>query len=371
MVARWNAILQMQYLSNSVQDYLQAVLNFCLLVLFFSLFKRFALGYLGRLAKQTATDFDDFVISLLAGIGLPVFVVTAFYFVSLPLNVSPTLRICIQYLTVIVLTIRTVLLIQKIVQYGIGKFYRRNIKGTNSAAEAMINSISGMINIIIWILGLVFILDNMGINVSALVAGIGIGGVAVALASQAILGDAFSAVTIFFDKPFEIGDFIIFDSYLGTVENIGIRTTRIRSLWGEQLIIANSDLTKTRIRNFKRMGGRYTELSLNIALDTPVEQLRRVPELIRDAFTTINEFRPGRINLKTVAADCFVYEFVFSYNSADLDRFMALQQDLYFKILERLRAEKISLAYPTRSILLPTGMQKPSSVSEHETANGK
>ncbi|MBL8012351.1 MAG: mechanosensitive ion channel, partial [Candidatus Omnitrophica bacterium] len=165
--------------------------------------------------------------------------------------------------------------------------------------------------------------------------------------------------------------FIIFDSYLGTVEHIGIRTTRIRSLWGEQLIIANSDLTKTRIRNFKRMGGRYTELSLNIALDTPVEQLRRIPELIRDAFTTINEFKPGRINLKTVASDCFVYEFVFSYNSADLDRFMALQQDLYFRILEHLRAEKISLAYPTRSILLPTGMQKPSSVSEHETANGK
>ncbi|MBL8014224.1 MAG: mechanosensitive ion channel, partial [Candidatus Omnitrophica bacterium] len=202
MVARWNAMLQMQYLSNSLQDYLQAVLNFCLFVLFFSLFKRFALGYLGRLAKQTATDFDDFVISLLAGIGLPVFVITAFYFVSLPLNLSATLRICIQYLTVIVITIRTVLLIQKIVQYGIGKFYRRNIKGPNSAAEAMINSISGMINIIIWILGLVFILDNMGINVSALIAGIGIGGVAVALASQAILGDAFSAVTIFFDKPF-------------------------------------------------------------------------------------------------------------------------------------------------------------------------
>lgn len=363
IIAHWTSILHLPLFGNTVQAYSQALLNFCVFVLFFSLFKRFALNYLGHLAKQTTNDFDDFVIALMAEIGMPVFITIAVYFVSLPLTLSPTLRVCIQYITVIVLTIRAIYLIQKIVQYGIGKFYKRNVRGANMAADAMIKSVSGMINIIIWILGLIFILDNMGINVSALVAGIGIGGVAVALASQAVLGDAFSAVTIFFDRPFEIGDFIILDSYMGTVEHIGIRTTRIRSLWGEQLIISNSDLTKTRIRNFKRMGGRYTELSLNVSLENPLEKVTKIPDMIRGAFETIREFSPGRINLKTVGPDSFVFEFVFNYNSPDLDRFMTLQQDLYFKILERFRAEGITLAYPARTLQLPTRTEEPSSAS--------
>jgi len=134
-----------------------------------------------------------------------------------------------------------------------------------------------IIRIAVWAVVLVLILDNLGFNVSAIIAGLGIGGIAIALAAQTILGDLFNYFVIFFDKPFKEGDFIILDDYLGTIEHIGIKSTRIRSLGGEQLVLSNSDLTSSRLRNYKRMKRRRIVFSLGLVYQTTLEQMKKAP----------------------------------------------------------------------------------------------
>src|SRR3989338_7837549 len=221
-----NHILNFVLYQNTIQNYLFAVVTFLGILVVLSILKRFLIKHLSQLAKKTINDFDDFIVTLLSQIGLPVFSVVSLYYSTLPLELSETIRVFIRYALVIVVTIRAVLLFQEIVQYGIGKAYRKRMKSDDPSVELMVKSITGITRWIIWVLAVVFILDNLGVNISTFVAGIGIGGIAVAMASQAILGDAFSALSIFLDKPFEIGDFIILDGdYLGSVEHIGIKTT--------------------------------------------------------------------------------------------------------------------------------------------------
>ncbi len=228
-----NHILNLVIYENTIQDYTLALVTFLGLLLGLSIIKRFLIKHLSRMAQKTTTDFDDIIVTLLSQIGLPVFCVVSLYFATLPLQLSETIRVFIRYALVIVVTIRAVLLFQAIVEYGIGKAYRKRMKSDDPSVELMVKSITGITRWVIWVLAVIFILDNLGVNISTFVAGIGIGGIAVAMASQAILGDAFSALSIFLDKPFEIGDFIILDGdYLGNVEHIGIKTTRIRSLSG-------------------------------------------------------------------------------------------------------------------------------------------
>jgi small-conductance mechanosensitive channel len=144
----------------------------------------------------------------------------------------------------------------------------------NLSKQQAIKVIMPAVKWIIWALAIIIILDNLGVKISALMAGLGIGGVAVALASQTVLGDVFHYFTIFFDRPFEIGDFIVIGEFMGTVEHIGIKSTRIRSLGGEQLVFSNTDLSNSRVRNYKRMEQRRVLFKFNITYDTPLEQIR-------------------------------------------------------------------------------------------------
>src|SRR3546814_878321 len=138
-----------------------------------------------------------------------------------------------------------------------------------------------ILNVVIWIFGLVLLLSNLGYDVTAIVAGMGIGGIAIALAAQTILGDLFSYFVIFFDRPFEIGDFIVVDDKSGTVEYVGIKTTRLKSLGGEQLVFSNTDLTNSRLHNYKRMERRRIVFKLGVVYETPEKKLKLIPEIGR------------------------------------------------------------------------------------------
>lgn len=350
-VEQLNTWLNISIFQNSLSIYLQALVTFLGLLLALSVFKRILVRYLGRMAKRTVTDFDDFVVSLLAGIGMPVFFVVSLYFATLPLQLSETIRMLVRYAMVIVVTIRSVQLFQEIVKYGIGKAYRRRMKSDDPSIELMVTSIAGITQWIIWVLAVIFILDNMGINISTFVAGIGIGGVAVAMASQAILGDAFSALSIFLDKPFEIGDFIILDGdYLGTVEHIGIKTTRLRSLSGEQLVFSNSDLTKSRIKNYKRMQTRRIAFKIGVVYQTPFEQVKKIPEMIKEIFKHVKEVRLDRVHFQSFGDFSLAYEIVYYVNSADYNIYMDKQQEINFALMEEFEREGISFAYPTQTL---------------------
>lgn len=204
------------------------------------------------------------------------------------------------------------------------------------------------------LLGIVvlIVLDNAGVDVTAMVAGLGIGGIAIALAAQSILGDLFAAVSIVLDKPFLVGDFIIVDDKLGTVEAIGLKTTRVRALSGEQLVFANSDLLKSRIQNFKRMQERRVLFTFGVVYQTPAAKLREIPRIVREAIEHNSPTRFDRCHFKRFADSSLEFEAVYFVGSPEFNVFMNIQQAVNLELFERLQREGIEFAYPTRTLFM-------------------
>jgi len=194
------------------------------------------------------------------------------------------------------------------------------------------------------------ILDNFGVNITGLVAGLGIGGIAVALAVQNILGDLLASLSIVLDKPFVIGDFIVVDSLSGTIEHIGLKTTRIRSLNGEQLIFSNNDLLKSRIRNFKRMSERRVVFHLGVVYQTSLEQLKIIKKIVAEIIEKRQKVRFDRVHFKEYSSSSLIYEVVYYVSSPDFNVYMDIQETINLEILQRFQEEKIEFAYPTQTL---------------------
>jgi small-conductance mechanosensitive channel len=222
----------------------------------------------------------------------------------------------------------------------------------NEDHEKRIKPLLSFIRFFVWILGILFILDNLGFKISTVVAGLGIGGIAIALAAQAILGDLFSYFVIYFDRPFELGDFIIFDEILGSVEYIGVKTTKLRSLGGEQIVISNSALTNSRIRNYKRMERRRIVFSFGVLYETPVEIVRGIPALISEIITSLEAVQFDRAHFKGFGDSSLDFEVVYYVLSPDYLVYMDIQQSINFRIMEELAKRNVDFAYPTRTVYL-------------------
>lgn len=206
--------------------------------------------------------------------------------------------------------------------------------------------------VLIWTLILLLILDNLGVKIVSLVAGMGIGGIAIALAVQNVLGDILSSVSIVLDKPFEIGDFIIVDDCMGSVEYVGLKTTRIRSLSGEQLILSNSDLLGSRIRNYKRMKERRVVLPVNVTYQTSREKLEMIPALFKELVEGQAKTRFERAHLKTLADFAVQFECVFWVLDPDMGLSMDIQQTIQLGLFDAFASRGIEFAYPTQTIQL-------------------
>ncbi|MEG6508160.1 mechanosensitive ion channel family protein [Methyloligella sp. 2.7D] len=204
----------------------------------------------------------------------------------------------------------------------------------------------------IWTLALLLILDNVGFDVTALIAGLGIGGVAVALAAQNVLGDLFSSLAIVLDRPFEVGDFIVFGEKSGTVERIGIKTTRIRSLSGEQIVCANSDLITTRIHNYKRMAERRVLFQIGVAYGTPPDLLEHIPELLKQAIEGTERTRFDRAHFATYGDFSLNFEVVYFVLSEDYNVYMDVHQAINFAIYRTFAEHDIEFAFPTQTLHL-------------------
>lgn len=200
--------------------------------------------------------------------------------------------------------------------------------------------------------GFLFLIDNLGYDITTLVAGLGIGGIAVALAAQTILGDLFSYLVIFFDKPFEIGDFIIIDDKMGTIEYIGIKTTRIRTLSGEQLICSNTDLTNSRVHNYKRMEKRRVVFSFGVIYQTAASQIKRIPGIVREIIESDAGNTFDRAHFSSYGDFSLNFEVVYYVMTPDYNIYMDRQQAINIAIFERFEQEKIEFAYPTQTVLL-------------------
>jgi small-conductance mechanosensitive channel len=210
-----------------------------------------------------------------------------------------------------------------------------------------INTVGFLLRMLLWIILLLIALDNFGVNVTTLIAGMGIGGIAVALAVQNVLRDLFASFSIVLDKPFVIGDFIIVDDLLGTVEHIGIKTTRIRSLSGEQLIFSNTDLLNSRIRNFKRMYERRVVFPISILYQTAIEKIEAIPAMIRNIIEDQDLVRFDRAHFKEYGAYSINFEIVYWIKDPDYNIYMDIQQTINIAIFKLFKEANIQFAYQT------------------------
>ena len=341
-----------QFLGNTVREYLTSAGVFVGVLLVLPIARAIILRRLKAFSERTANDLDDLLHDLLRRVvGPVVYLFTALYFGTLVLTLPESLGLLVQSLLVIVLAIKVAQVLQGLAAYGIRKWTEQTAK-EDPASAAMLKNVTWVVQLMIWAATVLFIFDNLGINITAFVASLGIGGVAVALAAQSVLGDAFSSFAIFLDKPFQVGDFIIVGDLLGTVEQVGFKTTRICSLGGEQLIFSNSDLTSSRIKNYKRMRERRVVFSIGVVYQTHVEQVKAISPMIKRVVDEHEYARFDRAHFKSFGDFALIYEVVYYVLRPDYNTYMDVQQSMNFRLMEEFEKAGLEFAYPTQQLFV-------------------
>jgi len=311
------------------------------------------LGYLRRLSRKTKTDIDDTLVDIVGSLRPPFYSFLAFYGATLFIDLSPAVKGAVNAILVIWIAYQVVIALQILIDYIVRKKFFTDEKGVES--KGMISFVSGLLKGALWAVAALTVLSNLGVNVNSLIAGLGIGGLAVAFALQNILADLFSSFAIFMDKPFAVGDFIVVGEHKGTVERIGIKTTRIRSLSGEEVIISNRELTSVRVQNFKRLKERRVSFSVGATYDTPLEKVKRIPGIMKEIVEAQENARFDRAHFASLGDSALVFEVVYYVLSSNYADYMDIQQEINVSLMERFANEGIEFAYPTQTIHLVKG----------------
>jgi small-conductance mechanosensitive channel len=315
----------------------------------FMVLKGIAARRLTRFAKSTQTDIDDLVADLLHKTSFVAMLVLALYVGTMVLTLHPAASRILRIIAVMALLLQGALWGSGIITFWITRYAKEKME-EDAAAVTTVKSVGFLLRLALWSVITLLALDNLGFEISALLAGLGIGGIAVALAAQNILGDLFASLSIVLDKPFVIGDFIIVGEQMGTVEHIGMKTTRIRSLFGEQIIMSNTDLLKSRIRNYKRMAQRRALFSVGVTYATPADKLERIPEMLKEIVSSHEHTRLDRSHFKELGDSALIFEVVYYMEVPDYAVFMDTQQSINLAIFRKFEQEGIEFAYPTRTI---------------------
>ncbi|GBD98964.1 low conductance mechanosensitive channel YnaI [bacterium BMS3Abin07] len=343
-------IMQISFLRNRILDYLIFFSILFIGILAIRIFRHLILNRLRAWAEKTATDIDDFLLQVFEKTLLPILYFGIFYLSTRSLTLNAALNKIVYTLGVIVLTVFGIRFLVALINYTIETYLLKKEK--DAIRERNLKGIITVIKVVIWGLGITFLLDNLGFKISSVIAGLGIGGVAVALAAQTVLGDLFSYFAIFFDRPFEVGDFIIVGEYMGSIEDIGIKTTRIRSLSGEQLVFSNTDLTNSRVRNYKRMEKRRVVFKLGVTYQTSLQQLKEIPVVITGIIKNVNDTVFDRAHFSSYGDFSLIFEVVYYVNGSDYNKYMNIQQEINLEIMEEFEKRRIEFAYPTQTIFL-------------------
>jgi small-conductance mechanosensitive channel len=313
--------------------------------------RQFAVARIRGLSLRTSTRIDDLIADVLAH-------TRTFFLVAVGVHVAKAWLVITPVWSGRLRTVLVILFFVQVALWGTtaAKFllerYRNEKLESDRGAASMIGALQFLVILMVWSVVSLLALDNLGVNVTALVAGLGVGGIAIALAVQNILGDLFASLAIILDKPFVVGDFINVDDRVGTVEHIGLKTTRVRSISGEQIIFSNADLLSARIRNFGRMLERRIVFSLGVIYQTPRRDLERIPQLIREAINAEHKVRFDRSHFSNYGASSIDFETVYYVESADYGQYMDVQQRIYLRIHEAFENASIEFAYPTQTLFL-------------------
>jgi small-conductance mechanosensitive channel len=345
-------ILQYEFLGNTVLQILFALMAFIVFKQVFRLIVKFVLSKLAEMSKTSETKLDDYIIQMVKKIHPRVYDFISLYLsIKIFLDFEPGLMGFLHGLLTFVLIFQIVLSCNSLIAY----ILKRLLKMDDSKDEdqTMLHGLILLAKILLWTIGFVLLLANIGVDITSLVTSLGIGGIAVALAVQNILGDIFAAFSIYFDKPFVNGDFIMINSdKLGVVKKVGIKTTRIQTLQGEELIVGNKELTSSYIQNFKRMLRRRVAFDIGVTYDTTTAELKRAVEIIREAINKVENTTLDRVNFREFAAYSLNIECVYYHESPDYADYMVRREEINWIIKDKFKEAGIDIAFPTRSLIL-------------------
>ncbi len=344
-------ILETTILGNLIEDWLIGI--GVAVAVFIGL--RVSVGWVKRrvsaLAARTDTQVDDLVAAVLNGTKTAFLLVLAAFAGSLMLTLPAETRGTVVNATVIALMVQGGIWSSRALTFLLKRYAEREV-GQDAASVATVNALGFVGRLVLWSVVLLLALDNAGVNVTALVTGLGIGGIAVALAVQNVLGDLFASLAIVFDRPFVIGDFLVVGDLMGTVERVGLKTTRIRSLSGEQLVFANTDLLGSRIRNYGRMYERRVLFSVGVAYQTPRANIELIPAILRSAIEAQEKTRFDRAHFKAFGSYSLDFEAVYYVLDPAYNVYMDIQQAINLWVHERFEKEGIQFAFPSQTLYL-------------------
>lgn len=349
-------IIHRQYLGNPLSAWLTAATTAAILFAVLLLLRYVLVARLGALAARTTNRVDDLIVVLIGETRMWVLLALSLYIGLSPLRLPPRLAFYLEPAAKLVL-------LWQVASWGagaIGFWVKHHLEHrttmTDRAGVAMINAMGVGAKVILWILVIVTTLKSVfGIEITPLITGLGVSGIAVALAVQNILGDLLAALAIVFDKPFDVGDTIGVDQITGTVEHIGLKTTRIRSVTGEQIIIGNGDLLKSRLRNYRRMYQRRVAFSLDVTFDTPPDTLARLPELIERIVSSQSPVKFDRSHVSTFGDSAVRIETVYFVLDPDYKKYMDVHQAINLEILRQFDARHVRFAFPSRTVYVEDG----------------
>ncbi len=337
--------------NNSLYTYLYSLFIFVVLFLLLKLFQRVILLRLEKLALKTKTEIDDSLIKVVREIKPPVYLIIAAYFALNILKISNLGFKVLKFLFVVAIIYEVIRAIENFIGFWLDK-YSQKLKQKGKLNLSMIYALKLVIRFILWTIGLLLLLSNMGVNITSLVASLGIGGIAVALAVQNILSDIFSSFSIFIDQPFQIGDFVVIGEHSGTVEKIGLKTTRIRTLRGEELIVSNRELTSARIQNFKKLQKRRIVFTIGVEYSTGYDKLQKIPEIVQEIIQKNNNTEFERCFFKEYGDSSLNFEISYYILSNDYHYAMSVVHKINLEIYRRFEENKIAFAFPTRTVHL-------------------
>lgn len=328
-----------------IEGWLQALIVAALVYLVLSLVSHFLTRHITALSERTSSRVDDVIAAALAGTKNFLIFLLAILIGLHMMEFSARMETRLSQALVIVVGLQVAIWLNRAISTWMEKVIDPN---TDPALRnrATTTTMVFLLRLAIMLTVLLAVLANLGVNITAFVASLGIGGVAIALALQTILSDLFASLSIGLDKPFEVGDFIIVDDLMGTVEYIGVKTTRLRSLSGEQLIRSNAELLKSAIRNYKRMAERRVVFTFGIKYETPIDKVAVVGGLVRDVILAQSPIRFDRAHFFKFGTSSLDFEVVYYVLSPDYNVYMDIQQQINLELMRACAKRDIGFAYP-------------------------
>lgn len=340
--------------SNSSQQYFTAILVLLIAMVVLWIFKTVIVGRLKKISKRTKNDFDDVIMKILSKLGWPIYFVIAIYFafflIAVPIVVSNALNI----IALLVITFYAVLGINEGVRYGVKKIIKKRAADDDDSNDdsTAIEILGKVIRVLIWVVATLLVLSNLGYNISTLLAGFGIGGLAIAFALQKIFEDIFASFSIYFDKPFRRGDYIVIGADSGVVKHIGIKSTRVQTLQGEELIVSNTELTTVRVHNYKNMEERRIVFNIGVEYGTSNVKMKKINEIVKKAIIKAKLAKFDRVHFNAFLDSALNFEIVYHMKSSDYTKYLDTQQEINLEIKKEFEKAKIEMAFPTQTVFV-------------------